>query len=113
MQIYRQQMDDGILKIPDLAGTDKAPSKWNDESRWSDAPRLKFDVAPAQLTAIYDELLALSRSGLSAFLTRIKEILAVNSASIEPDPAPQGSDSATTTLNMTLSGVCYFSANGR
>jgi hypothetical protein len=107
-----QQIDGGILKIPDLAGTNKTPEKWNDESRWSDSSKLKFDVAPAQLNAIYRDLLSLSRSGLSVSLTRIKEILAKHNAHIEPDPiiansinAPVGS-----TLNMTLSGIC-FSAN--
>lgn len=110
-----QQLDDGILKIPALAGTAKTSDKWNDESKWSDAPRLKFDVAPAQLTTIYNELLALSRSGLSTFLTRIKEILAANNAYLEPDAAPASpsSGSGGTTLNMTLSGICHFSPNTR
>jgi hypothetical protein len=109
-----QQLDDGILKLPDLAGTNKTPDKWHDESRWSDAGKLKFDVAPVQLTAIYTDLLALSRSGLSTFLTRIKEIMADNNAHIESDPMPASSNRnhEGTTLNMTLSGIC-FSANSR
>lgn len=111
--IPAQRLDGGILEIPDLAGTEKSPSKWNDESRWSDAAQLRYDVAPAQLQAILGELIALSRGALSRFITRIKEILDSRAAHIESDPPELKPITAGgSTLGDALSGVQYYCYSG-
>lgn len=96
-----QRIADGILEMPEVAGIEKKKSAWNTESKWSDASQLHYDVAPAQLQAIYTELLGLSRSALSKFLDRIKEKLSAQHAMLEALPAIE----AGTTASIALSGV--------
>lgn len=104
-----QKIDDGILLLPDLAGIQKGSDKWNDESRWSDAAQINFEVAPESLRRIYDELLAMSRGALSECLTKIKMLLSQYGAHIEADPILDRAGSC----SETPSGVQYFYSSTR
>lgn len=77
------RLDDGILQIPKLAGVEKSPIEWNDESLWSQSSHMSFDVAPEQLQQIFKELISLTRGGLSKFLEAIREMLNARDARIE------------------------------
>jgi hypothetical protein len=81
--IPAQTITDGLLNIPELAGNEKTADKWHDESRWSDAGAMKFEVAPARLKDVFDELLTKTRAGLGECHKKIKEILCTHGARIE------------------------------
>ena len=104
--IPAQRLDDGIVHLPDLAGTEKSSKVWHDESRWSDSGELRFNVAPHVLREIYEELLSLSRGALSECLAQIKTLLSYHNAHLEICSPTVDSTSA-----LTLSGVryCYSS----
>ena len=80
------QREDGIRMIPELGGSEKTKGQWHDESLWSQANEMDFEVVPTHLQRTFDELIQLTQGGLSRILTQIKSILSQHSAHLEVDP---------------------------
>jgi len=100
--IPAQTITDGMLNIPELAGNEKTADKWHDESRWSDAGAMKFEVAPARLKDVLMNCSPKRGAGLGECHKKIKEILCTHGARIEEIHTEFSSN------NISLSGLQYF-----
>jgi len=93
--------DEGFLMIPKLAGEFKSFGTWHDESLWSEAKYMKFDLVSVHLNEIFEDVLSLSQGALSTFLTTIKEMIKKHHARLEI-PTEQMDSSVDDSLSGTM-----------
>jgi hypothetical protein len=77
------QLEDGLLKMADLAGSIKSCCTWDDKKLWTEAPQLTFTFVSDFLATTFTELIPLVRAALSDFLTAIKALENTHNLSLE------------------------------
>jgi hypothetical protein len=80
------EVEDGLLKMADLAGSIKSSYTWDDKKLWTEAPQLTFTLVADFLATTFAELIPLVRAALSDFLTAIKALENTHNLSLEEPP---------------------------
>ena len=94
--------------IPKPAGQVKSQETWHDESLWSEATYMQFDLVPEHLRTIFVDFLSLTPGALSTILATIRAILGRYSASLNMSVA-----SRKPTKDDSLSGALTYIHSGQ